>query len=114
MRQTQAHAASNVVGVGERKGTVVVTAAATIAPYQRHIKCSTSGAGAYALTFPSPEETAGNFYFVDFTSKTTNNITLTAVDRGSDVTLDATGEHVLIYSTGFEYVVPYAIGPSIS
>ena len=114
MRQSMARAMSNVIGIGSRKGVVTVTAAATIAPYQKHVRCSTSGAGAYALTLPAPEDVTGEWFFIDFTSKTTDNVTVTAGDRGSDITLDATGEHVLLYSTGYEYIVPYAIGPTIS
>jgi hypothetical protein len=114
MRQSMQDAFSNLTGVGRRKGRVVVTAAATIAPYQRNIRVSTSGAGAYALTFPSPESVPGASFFVFFTLKTTDNVTCTGVNRGSDVVLDATNEHILIYSTGDEYIVPYAIGPTIS
>ena len=114
MRMSMKDMLSNVIGVSRRKGMLQVTAADTVEPHERHIQCSSSGAGAYAIAFPAPSEVPGAFFFVDFTLKDTDNVTLTAVDRGSDVTLDATAEHVLIYSTGFEYVVVYAIGPSIS
>jgi hypothetical protein len=105
---------NNVTGVSRRSGRVVVTAATTLEAYQQHVRCSTSGAGAYNITFPPPESVPGAFFFVYFTSKTTDNVTLLAVDRGSNVVLDASDEHVLIMSTGDEYIVPYAIGPSIS
>ncbi len=114
MRMSMKDMLSNVIGMSRRKGMLQVTAADTVEPHERHIQCSSSGVGAYAITFPAPAEVPGAFFFVDFTSKTTDNVTLTAVDRGSDVVLDATAESVLIMSTGFEYIVPYANGPSIS
>lgn len=114
MRQSMGDAFSNLIGVPRRSGRLLVTAAVTLEAYQRNVRVSSSGAGAYAIAFPPAESVPGAFFFVYFTSKTTDNVTLTAVDRGSNVVLDASDEHVLIMSTGEEYIVPYAIGPSIT
>lgn len=83
---------------------VVKTAAATLGVSEQHCRCSTSGAGAYAITLPSSAKNAGLFYYVKLTSKNTNDVTVSG-DGATIATLDTTGDWVLVMSTGHEYVV---------
>lgn len=83
---------------------VVKTAAATLGVYEQHCRCSTSGAGAYDITLPSSAKNAGLFYYVKFTVKSTNDVTVKG-DGATIGVLDTTGDWILVMSTGHEYVV---------
>lgn len=108
-------ALSPLIGAPERDGTIFPTATVTLTT-ARHIRGTTTSAGsAFTITFPPSQDVVGEFFFVYMVARNgSKDITLAAVDRGSDVVLNAADEHVLIYSTGVEYIVPYAIGPTIS
>ena len=115
MKQAMHRVLGPLTGVPERDGTIFPSATVTITT-ARHIRGSTTSAGsAFSIAFPAPEDVVGEFFFVWMVVRDgSKDITLTAVDRGSDVVLNLAAEHVLIYSTGIEYIVPYAIGPTIS
>ncbi len=115
MKQAMHRVLGPLTGVPERDGTIFPEATVTITT-ARHIRGTTTSAGsAFTITFPAAEDVVGQFFFVYMVARdSSKDITLTAVDRGSDVVLNAADEHVLIYSTGIEFIVPYAIGPTIS
>lgn len=114
MRVAMHRALSNVTGVSERAGVLYTSAAVTLDIHQRHIRASTTGA-AFTITLAAPEDMLGEWVYIFMVTRSaTDDITIAAGNEGSNIVLNLAGENVLLYSTGVEWIAPYANGPTVS
>ena len=108
-------AMSGVTGVAARKGLIYVTNTVTLTETDQHVRASTVSANnGFTITLAPAEDMTGKFVYIYMVARnSSDDIVITGADEGTDITLNAVGENVLLFSTGVEYIAIYSDGPTV-